>query len=330
MDERRKDDRLLLLRKVFFLYPHAIIRELYCDIIRHGYDAFLIDDPASIPRLLKKYGASILYINIDEGLKEAEWLAYARSIRKNQATQGTDIGIMTDARLDKKYLSRKYLLDLGVSCGFISLIPDAERLLQVIYKILDANEARGRRRYVRAHCLAGDTFNLMHDATVLRGGLVDISEAGMLCRFEGGAPGLKIDRVLTGIQLVLQSKIALLNGTVYGLRRVSRDELQHLIIFDREHMKPESRENILSYICRRQEDFIKEECTALAAVPSDHPEEEGGPERLGTEANDSMTQELVEDLEIIESGLSEIDQMFIKDSGNAPATDVERKFDIRS
>jgi hypothetical protein len=325
-----ENSNLFSVRKVFFLYPHAVIRELYREIVLHGYDAYLIDGHAIISHFLGAYTNSILYINIDKALKDEEWLVFTAHIRNNPATSRTDIGIMTDARLKKKYLSRKYLVDIGVSCGFISLIPNPDKLLEVINKILEANEARGRRQYVRARCLKGDVCNFTFESNTVHAQLLDISLAGILCRLNEDASPLAAGTFLDDIQLKLQGALSITSGTIYGLRLEPEGERQYLILFDKESMREKSRENILSYICRRQDDFITEASRDRAASDPVLAAVGPGPNNPEDISNDQLTREVLEELELVQSGLKEIDGLLKNDDGSAFTIDPEKTFDIRS
>ena len=66
MNKNDNKNKQFIQRKIFFLYPHTIIKDIYKDIIRQGYDAYLIDNHNIVLHLLKKFPQSILYINIDE------------------------------------------------------------------------------------------------------------------------------------------------------------------------------------------------------------------------------------------------------------------------
>ena len=73
-------------------------------------------------------------------------------------------------------------MDIGIQCGFIMLVPRLENLVNVFTKILNANEARGRRKYIRAKCKPDrDTFNIKIENDLITGGILDISIAGMAC-----------------------------------------------------------------------------------------------------------------------------------------------------
>jgi hypothetical protein len=58
-------------KKIFLLHPHSVIREDMLDIlIMAGYETYTVLDEKRARKLLEKFPGSIMFINIDEGLKE--------------------------------------------------------------------------------------------------------------------------------------------------------------------------------------------------------------------------------------------------------------------
>ena len=61
-------------KKVFLLYHHSVIRDDMLDmLIMAGFETYTLVDEKKAQKLLTKFPDSILFINIDEGLKEKEW-----------------------------------------------------------------------------------------------------------------------------------------------------------------------------------------------------------------------------------------------------------------
>ncbi|RPJ06740.1 MAG: PilZ domain-containing protein [Spirochaetaceae bacterium] len=254
-------------------------------------------------------------------MKDEEWLEFTNNIINYPATKSTEIGVLTDANLNKKYLSRKYLIDIGITCGFISLIPNPKKLLKVILRILEANEAKGRRKHVRVHCTNADTFNFRRNTVLYRGDLVDISSAGILCQLPDESAKLIPGMVLDSIQLKLQGVLSMASGTVYGTRKATENSLHYLIMFDRENMSDKTKSNILSYICRRQADFINEASEEDAQSAPEFGEMKDGGKLLDNKSNDELTQELIEELQMVDTELEEIDDILKAKGGNVKKAD---------
>ena len=125
---------------------------------------------------------SIVFVNIDDTLNELQWEAWIHRLITDPATSSTKVGILTynpDAELAKKYL-----MDMMLPCGFIQLKQGLAEGKRIILKTLEANEARGRRRYVRAQCTDPKkaSFNVTVKGKFVTGAILDISVAGMTVR----------------------------------------------------------------------------------------------------------------------------------------------------
>src|SRR4030042_6440439 len=107
-------------KRIFFLYPHSVIEELAKELVRHEYEVYLIKDKDIMIELLKINQTSILYINIDEVLKEEEWEEYIQGIIKEPSLSNkVELGLLTYRR--KEHLVQKYLLEVGTKCGCIEV-----------------------------------------------------------------------------------------------------------------------------------------------------------------------------------------------------------------
>jgi len=246
-------------RKVFFLYPNALVKEMIKDFIRHEYEVYAVDDHISVKSLLKKYQNTILFINIEERLKEAEWDAYIKGILSDPDSKGTGIGVFT--YFDRsKALTEKYLLELGVSCGFIRLKTDIKLCKEIILKTLEANEAKGKRRFVRGICNPRvDTFNLFVGGSRYNGRLLDVSIAGFAGAFNEAPPKVEAGQVLTDIQIVLRGGRFSLDGQIIRIDRRKNDSDLFIILFKPDKMIPDIRNRIHDFITTCLQSSIEQE-----------------------------------------------------------------------
>jgi hypothetical protein len=132
------------------------------------------------------------------------------------ATASARIGIMT-YNADPE-LARKYLMEIGIPCGFIQLKLGLAEGKAIILKTLEANEARGRRRYVRAQFSdqRKASFNVTIRGAHVTGSILDISIAGMTFRLDSTVP-LKPQEVLDDVQLRLRGTLCKVRGSYAGL-----------------------------------------------------------------------------------------------------------------
>ena len=217
-------------KKIFLLRPHSVIHQEMLDIlIMAGYETYTLVDEEKAKKLLKKFPGSIMFINIDEGLKEPEWENYITQIQKDEGTCETRLGIMSYNQ--DKQLMQKYLMDLSVPCGYIQLKLGLGESTKIILRALEANEARGRRRSIRAECEddLNATLNFKGMTGMYHGKILDISSAGIAARLD------KIDIlppnvVLRDVQLKLRGGLILTDMIYMGQRSDNKNVF--ILLFD--------------------------------------------------------------------------------------------------
>ena len=217
-------------RKVFFLYPHSVLNEeLLIEILSNEYEIYSLRNHDAAVKVAAANPGSIFFVNIDEALKEYQWEAWIRRLITQPETSSTMVGIVTynpDAEL-----ARKYLMEMMLPCGFIQLKLGLAEGKNIILKTLEANEARGRRRYVRARCTDPKkaSFNVKVGERIYSGTILDISATGM--SFELDTPlTLKPKAPLPDLQLRLKGTLCRVGGTYIGA--MHKGSLRNLLLFD--------------------------------------------------------------------------------------------------
>jgi hypothetical protein len=232
-------------RKVFFLYPHSVFNEeLLLEILANEYEVYVLESHAAAWRVAKKYPGSIIFVNIDKVLSEQEWEAWVRRLLADPERAQTGVGILTyDA---DQALAEKYLMDISVSCGFIQLKQGLAKSKKIILKTLEANEARGRRRFVRARCSDPQkaTFNMKVGGKLLHGSIRDLSAAGMSFGLEKYVP-MKASTPLNDIQLKLKGIICRVSGTYVG--EIREGQPRNLLMF-KQPVPPDTVDKIHRFI----------------------------------------------------------------------------------
>jgi hypothetical protein len=216
-------------RKVFFLHPHSVLTEdLLVDILSHEYEIYCVKGAAVAAKAAAEWPQSIMFVNLDEAYSEPQWEAWIKGLLADPSTAGMRLGILTyNPNPD---LARKYLMELMLPCGFIQLKLGVVEAKKIILKTLEANEARGRRRYVRARCAGSSsaTFNVAIGSSLMQGEVLDLSAAGMAFQFEATfdlTPGTP----LNDVQLRLKGSLCRISGTFVGT--VSGDPGRNLLMF---------------------------------------------------------------------------------------------------
>jgi hypothetical protein len=207
-------------KKIFILFPHSVIEDEMLDIlIMNGFEAYTLRDHKRALRLLEHFGDSILFINIDEGMPEPQWESYIHEIQKNEKTKGCRIGILSYN--NNAALMQKYLMDIAVPCGYIQLKLGLQESTRIIVAALDANEARGHRRYIRAFC--EDDINAVMNfkgpnGILVHGKLLDISAVGFAAQIDYPLD-IEPNTIIHDIQMRLRGAIVRTNVVVMGKRQ---------------------------------------------------------------------------------------------------------------
>lgn len=219
-------------KKVFFLYPHSVIqKELVETIIDREYEVYLVYDHNKLDSINRIYRDSIVFINIDEGIPEDQWEKRIRALSDDSPNNHLKIGILTYN--EDQSLAQKYLMDIMVSCGFIRLKLGLNESIEIILKTLEANEAKGRRKYVRARPQPEDaSFNYKDIAGELyTGQIMDISSVGMAVTFDSDIAPQK-NSLLRDIQIKIKGARIKVNGVVIGSRDVEKSKTIFVLLFD--------------------------------------------------------------------------------------------------
>ena len=217
-------------KKIFLLHPHSVIRDEMLDLlIMAGYETYTLIDEKKARKILAKFPGSIMFINIDEGLKEKEWEAYIRGIQQDPQTKNTQLGIMSYNQ--DRDLMQKYLMELSIPCGYVQLKLGLQESTRIILNVLEANEARGRRKFIRADCEddISSSINYKGDSGLHHGNILDISSAGIAAKFDK-FDSLPLNSVIHDVQLKLRGGLVMTNMILMGQRR--DDKHVHILLFD--------------------------------------------------------------------------------------------------
>ena len=196
-------------KKTFLLYPHSVVRDDMLDLlVMAGFETYTLLDEVKAKKLLAKFPDSIMFVNIDEGMKEPQWEAYLKNIITDPKTKNSRIGIMSYNQ--DKELMKKYLMELALPCGYVQLKLGLQQSTEIILKALEANEARGRRNAIRADCQndISATINYKNKSDFYHGKILDISSVGLAAKFDK-LPEYPINSILRQVQLKLHGGIVM-------------------------------------------------------------------------------------------------------------------------
>jgi len=212
------DITAFLERKIFFLHPSALIQnQIIEELAQEEFEVYAIKDDIKLRHLLKKYPRSIVFANINEGMKESAWENWIRSVMTSSDISGVDIGIIASAK--DANLQHKYTEQLKVRCGYTVMKSDLPSVINQLKDILQTVQAKGRRKYIRAMTDSEPniTVNILINGMFINGAIRDISAVGFSCYFEE-APKLAKNRHFTDIQIRLRTQLLKVQGVVFGSR----------------------------------------------------------------------------------------------------------------
>jgi len=168
-------------RKTFFIapdrsrFPENFLEEYFA----MGYECYFIENDKhltlekKIEVIVSVFKDCILFFNIDANLPDVFWPKFIAQLQE-QYNDRILIGIMYTKRQSKEEkakIERKYLLEIGITCGAVQLEYQKGTNFIIIQNLLFANQAQGRRKTIRAVCnkSCNFTFNLeteQHSSTL--------------------------------------------------------------------------------------------------------------------------------------------------------------------
>lgn len=172
-------------RKTFFVTPDvSLFPANFCEeYLAQGYECYFVENEKQIS-LAKKleliisfFHDVVIFFNIDAIIPGIDWSDFINSF--HQKYKGNIlIGVMYAKRqnmAEKAQIERRYLYDIGISCGCIQLEYQKKINFGIIERVLFANQAMGRRKNVRAICSNGCTYDFSLNGSHFTGMLQDIS-----------------------------------------------------------------------------------------------------------------------------------------------------------
>lgn len=234
-------------KKVFFLYPHSAVEDYFhLFLIKNEFEVYLLRDHHYLEPLLAKFPTSIVFLNIDEWFKEEEWLQLTQKLTQN--FPDLVIGVFTAH--NNPTLSQRYLIDLGIKGGFITLRSGMENARQTILKALLVNEARGRRRYIRVRPVEGTaTFNIKYRGELATGVVYDISSVGISAAFDKEIYDFPENTLLRDVQIMFRGLRVKVNLLISIKRAQPGKKTTYVMMFGEDTL-PTDREKISTIILR--------------------------------------------------------------------------------
>ena len=233
-------------RKIFFLYPTAVVQNrIISELVQQEFETYMAKDKDAFMRVLKKYPDSIAFVDINEGMTEKEWEVWISGIISTPATQGLSVGIVTAN--DDELIKRKYLMAFKVPCGYTVLKFDLDKAIAHIIEVLQAVNAKGRRKFIRAVTggEANTTVNVPLNGLFIKGQIRDVSVVGLSFTLEGN-PEIPKNTLCKDVQVKLQTSLLKTEGIIIGSRMEGKDTIYVFLFTQR--IDPDVRTRIRKYI----------------------------------------------------------------------------------
>ncbi len=246
----------ILGKKIVFTYPPEVVQgELLSTLNNEELETYILQDHTKIPEIVEKYPDTLFFLNIDAVLDELEWQTLVRQLQTRYPH--IMLGILT-FKIDED-LKEYYLLELGVRCGYIQMKLGIQKASDMMIKILEANEVRGRRQYLRSLCSeeCRATLNFKLGEELLTGRILDISCVAMACHLSAHQ-GLQKNQLISRMQLRLRGAIVITDAVLVGERIVENEMTVYVFLFktdDPERIRPKIRNFVIQNL---QKEFNQE------------------------------------------------------------------------
>jgi hypothetical protein len=228
--------------KTFFVVPDLSLmpEEFLGSFFLNGYQAYYIMDdpyldiPTKIRILFSLFPDIIVFFNTERRINGVEWPALIRELKSKHGDRAR-IGVLYGRHHGaetRRAFERTYLYDIGVHCGCVPLDYSKKRNLSLMTEVLSANEARGRRKKLRAICGESCVFNFSLEGRIYRGRIRDVSVSHFSCCFEGPDPALKLYEKVDNVQLKLGGIICTVDAVLFIQRETDGERMSVFVFRD--------------------------------------------------------------------------------------------------
>jgi hypothetical protein len=148
---------------------------------------------------------------------------------------------------------QKYLMTLSVPCGYVQLKLGLKESTKIMLSVLEVNEARGKRKFIRAICKDDElaTANVKGLHGVSHGKILDISSAAISIHFDKFET-MPPKTVVRDMQFNLRGQLVLTDVIYVG----QRDGNVYIFLFDISKMNPDYKLTIHRFIKHTLQRYI--------------------------------------------------------------------------
>lgn len=240
-------EKAIFGHKLFFIAPpHNLCIGLIPQLHNKEYETYIIQDYKDAKNILRNNPDSICYFCVDSQLSKNGWVNFLSSFADDENLKKEYIGVITH-KIDAK-LRDKFMTSIDIRAGLITLDESDDKILEEIVDILEANNAKGRRQYVRAKINKDSTTYLMWytQDKFLKFNMQDISSVGMAIDIPSSyASYFKTGILMKGLSIKFDTRQFDITALVYALKPKADGFIGVLLIKDISH---EARSFIREYV----------------------------------------------------------------------------------
>lgn len=200
-------DKSIYGRKVFFVGANTTFESQVVERLRlMEYEVYAINDYRKAKPYLRKYADSICFCIAESQLSLKGWHNFIKSFENENVFHPLDMGVILPPLPDEK--KENFISELQLDAGVFTHNPDMETLFHEIVKAMDAKNAKGMRKYIRANCLTEPQADLLwlKDNRMFKLKIIDISSVGIAAKLSTGqANAVFINQIIEGVTLNLKS-----------------------------------------------------------------------------------------------------------------------------
>ncbi len=234
-------------KKIFFLYPsrHFEATVIY-ELIKEEYEVFVLQDYKELPKVFHLEENPVFFINVGIQPRGLVWNEFCESLYAIREKGSFNLWLISSSSNPDVVVPKdipKISLDNG--------IPACTAYIKEELKKIDA---KGRRKYVRAHINDPHraSFSLRKSDKTHVGSILDISTNGMACSFQSELQ-LMADSYIKDLQLRLDGVVMNVAGKVAYVRE--GEKKVYVVLFDYK-VTYKYREKIQYFVYHTQQRYL--------------------------------------------------------------------------
>lgn len=217
-------------KKIFFINPTTKIEKYIVQELRNmEYEAYSISDYKCAKAILKENSDAICFVYLDSGLTYTQWYKFVKTFEYDDSLKHIFIGLLSDKISEKK--KDFFLMNANLPGGFTMTNIPMEELFPKIQKILDVNEAKGKRQYIRLICkkLSQISAYIRVSGKLFPLELLDISSVGFAVNMTSALSGVFVQKTaVNNISLTINKETFNITGVVL-MSKISGDMMNSVL-----------------------------------------------------------------------------------------------------